>query len=117
MAPDGYTRVYNPDMPVDVPHGKGCVGLHIMAASPWILSIQTLGLPFSEAQCIWGPTVPVGYLLLVSCSLTLSIQTLDFLLVRSKCLGDWLLVTSLLLLLVSLPAHGVCRTIYDGTIP
>jgi hypothetical protein len=31
VAPDGFTRVYNPDMPVDVPHCKGCVDLHIMA--------------------------------------------------------------------------------------
>ena len=76
MAPDGFTRVYNPDMPVDVPHCKGCVDLHIMAR--WSLDTEysnTL-LPFSEAQSIWGPTAPVGYLLLVTCPLTRSIQTL-----------------------------------------
>jgi hypothetical protein len=48
--------------------------------------------------------VPVGDLLPVACLLTLSIQTLDFLLVKLIVSGDGLLVTCLLLLLVSLTA-------------
>ena len=38
MAPNGFTRVDNPDMPVDVPYSKGCIDLHIMAR--WSLNTE-----------------------------------------------------------------------------